>query len=117
MSSFEPPKRLQGCPGKIRIFRVMPCHGYLRPASRSPFFLGIFAVSCCGAMLSAAPLTFEKDIRPIFKTSCFQCHGEEKEIKGDLDVRLKHLLVKGGETGPAIVPGKPDESLLIQQLK
>lgn len=72
---------------------------------------------CLGAGVQAASLSFEKDIRPIFKTSCFQCHGEEKEIKGDLDVRLKHLLVKGGESGPAVVPGKPEESLLVEQLK
>lgn len=61
---------------------------------------------------ASAPLTFEKDIRPIFKTHCFQCHGEGEKLKGGLDVRLVRLTVKGGESGPAIVPGKHGESPL-----
>ncbi len=72
------------------------------------------------ASLSAAPkpaapaaLTFEKDIRPILKANCFTCHGEGEKIKGGLDVRLKHLIAKGGEHGAAIVPGKPEKSPLF----
>jgi len=61
--------------------------------------------------------SFEKDVRPILKAHCFHCHGEDGHIEGDLDVRLKRLLEKGGEQGPAIVPGKPHESLLIELLK
>ncbi|MFA6546227.1 MAG: DUF1549 domain-containing protein, partial [Limisphaerales bacterium] len=59
------------------------------------------------------PLTFEKDIRPILKANCFHCHGEEGKLKGGLDVRLRHLIAKGGEQGPAIVPGKPEKSRLF----
>lgn len=62
-------------------------------------------------------LSFEKDIRPILKAHCFHCHGEEGEMKGDLDVRLKRFLEKGGESGPSIVAGKPHESLLLEQIK
>ena len=67
--------------------------------------------------LSSAPLLFEKDIRPIFKTHCFQCHGEDGKENGDLDVRLKRLLLEGGEHGPAIVSGRPDKSLLFQKVR
>ena len=67
--------------------------------------------------LSAAPVLFEKDIRPIFKTHCFQCHGEDGKEKGDLDVRLKRLLLKGGAHGPSIVAGQPDKSLLFQKVR
>lgn len=59
------------------------------------------------------PLTFERDVRPILKANCFHCHGEDDKVKGGLDVRLRHLLAKGGEHGPAIVPGKPDKSRLF----
>jgi hypothetical protein len=65
----------------------------------------------------AAPLMFERDIRPILKAHCFHCHGEEKEIKGGLDVRLKHFMEKGGDSGPAIAAGKAHNSLLIEQLR
>jgi hypothetical protein len=63
--------------------------------------------------LHAAPPTFEKDIRPILKANCFDCHGEGEKLKGGLDVRLRRLILQGGNEGPAIVPGKPDKSLLF----
>lgn len=62
------------------------------------------------------PLTFERHVRPILKAHCFQCHGEG-EVKGNLDLRLKRLAVKGGDTGEAIVPGKAADSLLLQRIK
>jgi hypothetical protein len=65
---------------------------------------------------AAAPLTFERDIRPIFKTHCFQCHGEEEELSGNLDVRLVRLLAKGGDSGPAFVAGDAAKSLLIERI-
>ena len=51
------------------------------------------------------PLTFEVDIRPIFRSHCYDCHGSIKEKKGKLDLRLARFMIAGGETGPAIVPG------------
>ena len=63
-----------------------------------------------------APL-FEKDVRPILKANCFHCHGEGQKLHSGLDMRLRRLLVQGGNAGPAIVPGKPAESLLLRLLK
>src|SRR5947209_13117930 len=63
---------------------------------------------------AAAPPTFEKDIRPILKAHCFDCHGEGEKLKGGLDLRLQRLMLKGGDEGPVIVPGKPEKSLLIK---
>ena len=83
------------------------------PRSTTVFRLAVSAALLAVSTVTsdAAPaLTFEKDIRPIFKTHCFHCHGEEGKTKGGLDLRLKRLLTKGGETGPAIVAGKPDSS-------
>ncbi len=50
-------------------------------------------------------LTFEKDVRPIFKANCFQCHGEEPELSGGLDLRLVRLMRAGGDSGAAIGAG------------
>jgi len=61
-------------------------------------------------------LAFEQHVRPIFKAHCFHCHGEEAEKEGNLDLRLMRLTAKGGDSGPAIVPGKADESLLVQRI-
>ena len=61
-------------------------------------------------------MTFERDVRGIFKAHCFECHGETGELKADLDLRLRRFLVAGGESGAAIVAGKPEASLLIKRV-
>ena len=62
-------------------------------------------------------LTFEQHIRPLLKVYCLDCHGGEEELQGKLDLRLRRFLVKGGESGAAIVAGKPNESLLLQRVE
>jgi hypothetical protein len=62
-------------------------------------------------------LTFETDVRPIFKAYCLDCHGGGESIKGHLDLRLKRFAERGGDSGPAVVAGRPDESLLVDRLK
>ena len=66
---------------------------------------------------SAAPPKFETDVRAILKTHCFQCHGEEPEVQGNLDLRLVRFMHRGGDSGAAVVPGKPEESILYQRLR
>ncbi|SVC65044.1 uncharacterized protein METZ01_LOCUS317898, partial [marine metagenome] len=79
-------------------------------------FYALIVSLVVAVQLTAGPVLFEKDIRPIFKAHCFQCHGEDGREKGDLDVRLMRLLLEGGEHGPAIVPGKPEKSLLYKKV-
>jgi hypothetical protein len=84
---------------------------------RQRFLIGTLAATLTFVALSAhaAPsLTFEKDIRPILKANCFDCHGEGEKLKGGLDLRLRRLMLQGGENGPAIVPGKADRSALFK---
>lgn len=66
--------------------------------------------------LAAQPLTFEKDVRPIMKAHCFHCHGEGGVKEGMLDVRLRHWILAGGDSGEAIEPGSPDDSLLLDRV-
>lgn len=66
---------------------------------------------------NSGDLSFERDIRPILKAHCFQCHGEGGVVEGSLDVRLRRSLVQGGESGQAIQPGKPDDSLLLKRVE
>ncbi|TWU17302.1 Planctomycete cytochrome C [Novipirellula galeiformis] len=65
---------------------------------------------------AAESLTFEKDVRPIMKAHCFHCHGESGVKEGMLDVRLRHWILAGGDSGEAIQPGEPDESLLFERV-
>lgn len=65
----------------------------------------------------AQEVNFEHDIRPIFKAHCFHCHGQDEHRDGGLDLRLVRFLKTGGESGPAIIPGNPDDSLLLQRVQ
>lgn len=69
-----------------------------------------------GVHAADAP-TFERDVRPILKTYCLDCHGGGEKLAGNLDLRLKRFAVKGGDSGPAIVPGNAGASLLIERTK
>ena len=55
----------------------------------------IFAIPLLATaiQIAAAPILFEKDIRPILKAHCFHCHGEDGRERGELDVRLVRLLL------------------------
>jgi len=61
---------------------------------------------------------FEKAIRPILVDRCFQCHGAAvKNPKGGLVLETREAMLKGGGSGPAIVPRDPEASLLIQAIR
>lgn len=85
-----------------------------RLASCTILVISVSAVLSASPDLAAAGLTFEKDIRPILKANCFQCHGEDGETKGGLDVRLRRFIVKGGKSGPSVVPGQPEDSEMFK---
>jgi hypothetical protein len=59
---------------------------------------------------------FELKIRPVLFDTCFPCHGGKKVNHG-LRVDSREALLKGGQTGPAVVPGNPEKSLLIQAIR
>jgi len=55
---------------------------------------------------------FENKIRPLLANKCYACHTASK--LGDLRLDSRDALLKGGKSGPAVIPGQPDESLLIR---
>ncbi|QDU98566.1 Planctomycete cytochrome C [Lignipirellula cremea] len=60
-------------------------------------------------------MTFEQHAAPILKAHCWECHGGAKREAG-LDLRRRFALLDGGDSGPAIKPGKPDDSLLLEMI-
>jgi Protein of unknown function (DUF1553)/Protein of unknown function (DUF1549)/Planctomycete cytochrome C/EF hand len=61
---------------------------------------------------------FEAKIRPVLATQCGKCHSSTAEkLRGGLRMDSRDGLRQGGDSGPAIVPGNPDESLLIQAIR
>ncbi len=67
-----------------------------------------------GALASASRTT-ETDVLPILQMRCGRCHGKRNQ-EGGLDLRTTASRSQGGKSGPALVPGKPGESLLLQRI-
>src|SRR6266498_3881978 len=94
-------------------------------------FLSIFSVALlwlseCEAFAKITPeqaktlpqpsnhkIDFAKEIKPILEASCIKCHGRGR-TKGEFSIESRDTLLKGGESGPAIVPGKSEESRVIE---
>src|SRR6478609_7755598 len=87
----------------------------MKPALALIAALGLLAR---GAIADDTPGSefFEKNVRPILAEHCAKCHGEEKP-KGGLRLTSREHLLKGGDTGVAVVAGKPDESLLVAAVR
>ncbi|MBC7964728.1 MAG: DUF1553 domain-containing protein [Fuerstia sp.] len=91
----------------------------LKLSSSLATFLTAALILCLSAKNSPAAADaefFEKKIRPVLATHCFECHSGETHESG-LRVDSLSGILTGGERGPAIVPGKPDESLLISAIR
>src|SRR5262249_32805893 len=58
---------------------------------------------------------FEAEVRPVLAENCWKCHGPQKQ-KGGLRLDSRAAVLQGGESGPAIVEGKPEESLLVEAI-
>src|SRR5437762_13405868 len=59
---------------------------------------------------------FEAKVRPLLVDACVQCHGAKKQSSG-LRLDSREAILEGGENGPAIVPGDPEKSLLVQAVR
>jgi len=76
------------------------------------------AIAPAPAALSAADLQFfETRVRPILVDRCYKCHSHDADkIKGGLMLDTREGMLHGGDTGPAIAPGKPEDSLLVDAI-
>lgn len=68
------------------------------------------------AATQGAELDFYRDVYPFLKANCISCHNKTT-TKADLNMETPELMIKGGESGPAILPGKGKESLVVQASK
>jgi mono/diheme cytochrome c family protein len=62
---------------------------------------------------AAGPVVFSRDIKPIFDSSCIKCHGRGRS-KGGFQLDTRDTVLKGGDSGPAVLKGKSEDSLLIE---
>ena len=94
-----------------------------RPTLRNvPAILGILLLTG-SSLLGIQPITeqtefFESKVRPLLAQNCYQCHSKQAKILySNLGVDGRAALLNGGERGPAIVPGDPNSSQLIQAVR
>ncbi len=80
------------------------------------FVLAALAGGSAQAETSGAEF-FEKNVRPLFVQRCFACHGSGGSPMGGLRLDNREAILQGGGRGPALVAGKPNESLLIHALQ
>ena len=84
----------------------------------------LLVTAVCAQNQTAPPTTvpadqaafFEAKIRPVLASSCYSCHGKDAQL-GGLRLDSREAILKGGATGPSIVPGDPDKSLLIRAVQ
>lgn len=60
---------------------------------------------------------FENKVRPLLIEHCYACHSADEEINGGLALDSRNGWARGGDSGPVIVPGQPDKSLLIKAVR
>ena len=92
--------------------------------SQRALLLALWAVAGASRPVSAADMTpsqsdfFENKIRPMLADHCYKCHSSHADkLKGGLLLDSREALLKGGDNGPAIVPGDPEASLLIKAVR
>ena len=71
----------------------------------------LYALTTALPVFAASP-DFREDIQPILESHCVRCHSESK-VKGGLRMDTHEMMMEGGDTADAIVPGKPEESELL----
>ena len=89
----------------IRFFVSIPVMGFCRCT------ILILLLVVCRLWADAKTDFFESKIRPVLATHCFECHGHKD--KGGLKLDSREAILQGGDSGPAIVLGKPQKSLLM----
>ena len=79
------------------------------------FVLATYPAQAAPADDASTPEFFETHVRPVLASSCYGCHTNSP--MGNLRVDNAESLTKGGSRGPAIVPGDPDKSVLLQAIR
>ena len=97
---------------RLALFGVMLCGSLaaLQAAETAPNARPAIAIA---DVKRTDTVDFEKEILPIFRNNCLACHNQTT-VKGELILETPETILKGGESGPAVVRGKSGESLLLQ---
>ena len=94
---------------------------FVIPTTRLSFIAAALLYFAPRVYANEGDVFFEQMIRPVLVKRCYACHSAaaltRKTLKGGLQLDTREGLRTGGESGPALVPGKPDDSLLIAAIR
>src|SRR3954452_20647157 len=96
-----------------------PAHGIapngpLTMISPRPWLASVVFATVANAQTARKPPVFDTDIKPLFAAKCGACHGGTAQ--GKLDLRTSEGILKGGASGPSVVPGEAAKSLLMDKI-
>ena len=98
--------------------RKLSRHGFTRHAAWTMATVLFAGPANARAGDSEGLRTFREAIEPILVKECYRCHsGKVDKPKGGLRLDSRQAMLRGGDTGPAVVPGKSGESLLVQAIR
>ena len=86
-----------------------------RSSATAVLTLAATAALAAPAAAQTQPITFEDHIRPIMERTCWNCHGAAAQLSG-LDLRTRDGALDGGAKGPALVPGRAEDSRLFRMV-
>jgi hypothetical protein len=88
---------------------------------KTPVLSGFLAVWLAAGSLLAREEDglefFEKHVRPVLVERCYECHSASKKTKGGLALDTRDATLRGGDSGPAVIAGDPEKSLLIDAVR
>src|SRR5437667_12840377 len=87
----------------------------MRLFTSTALFLLLVRAGSAQEVSPAAVKFFEQKVRPVLVNNCQECHGAAKQ-RGKLRLDSLDAIKKGGELGPALVPGKPEDSRLVHAI-
>ena len=90
----------------------LKCRNFNAPAT---WALPLVAAAVAITTLAQTGTITDIQVQPILEKKCFQCHGENLKM-ASLDLRSRESILKGGNTGPALVPGHAEESLIYKRV-
>lgn len=117
------PKMTFSCPIFLSPFRNSPddscCQPVVPPLSWNSgivLILAFFFVECAVTHADEREEFFEKAIRPVLVDRCLECHSGDK-VSGGLRLDSRESILAGGDTGPALIPGEVERSLIAQAIR
>src|SRR5436305_9864407 len=94
---------------------------FLAPAAALTLLAAVLLPSLVGAADGVTPEQrefFEQKVRPVLAEHCYRCHSaRSRSPRGGLRLDSRDALRKGGDSGPAVVPGRPEASLLLKAVR